>query len=62
MNDPIRYWVCVWDNHTPTLHADKESVLDRIFASGVRVDEVDDSGDMLYVDDWVVAYLTPLTS
>ena len=62
MNDPIRFWVCVWDNRSPTLYVDKVAVMNEILAADIDPDEIEDYGDIVLVDDWVRAYLVPLLS
>ena len=62
MNDPIRFWVCVWDNRSPTLYVDKVAVMNEILAADIDPDEIEDYGDIVLVDDWVRVYLVPLLS
>lgn len=63
MNEPMTYWVCVWNNSRPTLNPDRETAMERILASGVDISDIEDLNDpeFIYVDDWVIAYLTPLS-
>jgi len=61
MNKPLKVWVCIWDGRSPTVHRNRQTVLDIMFSDGVGEEDLDVNKDnFIYFDDYLRAELVDL--
>ena len=61
MNKPLKIWVCIWNGQPPTVHRNRQTIIDILFSDGIEEHEIDiNEEDYIYIDDYLRAQLIDL--